>query len=284
MERVSPACSRTFGQEPYSGSIQTSLLDNWQYQVGMAHPSSAPQLKVEEVDLAQGFNINEDDMDCPGHGGSVGQISCSSSSELLYDSSEDDSSVSGAGERSDAGREVAKERAMSIDDAKPDSIDNDDDDDSNNNNNNNSSSITFLVNHAVDLDLEKYESKPELNTPTVSTPNSHAPLPRGSSFKLERRASVDNGVFGTPDRILRGQMAVAEGPERHALTAPGTPAEPGTPVARYLSSEDLLKLDPEKVLQRVHGREYGVFDSSLTPATVVGRCCLVGGGELILGF
>ena len=275
MERVSPARSCPFGQEPYSSSIQTSLLDNWQYQVGVAHPSSAPQLKVEEVDLAQGFNNNEDDMDCPGHGGNVGQISCSSSSELLYDSSEDDSSVSGTGERSDAGREVAKERAMSIDNAKPDSID-DDDDCSNNNN------ITFLINHAVDLDPEKFESEPEHNTPTVSAPGSLAPPSHGSFFKLERRASVDNGVFGTPDRILPGQMAGTEGSERHALTAPGTPAEPGTPVARYLSSEELLKLDPEKVLQRVHGREYGVVDSSLTPATVVTGGVV--GGELILGF
>ena len=247
MERNSSASDHSFRQES-DNSIHTSLPDNWLYiyEVQMAHAHSVPQLKAEEVDLlatgvARGFNINEDDLDCPGHGRN-GQMACSSSLEGLYDSSEDDS-VSGARDPSAAEGEMTKARAMSIDDVRPDS-----DDDHNNNNNN----AIFVIRDG--MDDEEYESEQECDTPTVSTPKREA----SRFFKMERRASFDNGVFGMPDRILKGEMAT-ERSKRHAVTAPGTPAEPGTPVARYLSKEDLL-LDPEQVFNRIYSREYGTSD------------------------
>nr|KAG5710445.1 hypothetical protein BaRGS_022263 [Batillaria attramentaria] len=198
----------------------------------MARSSTVPELLVEDVMLPFGipradinFNINEDDLDCPGQHGPRG-LCFNSSSDTLYDSSEEDMEVR------------TRTRAMSVDDEAYLKLgDSDHEDDSNGNSATTASSVRFMLTPLpLEEELEDGDSPEE--TELDDTPNTPLGLeyPKtrsGSFFRLQRRASFDNGVFGMPDRIARGDLVV-DVSERNALTAPATPADPSTPKERDL--------------------------------------------------
>ncbi|KAK7502478.1 hypothetical protein BaRGS_00006431 [Batillaria attramentaria] len=255
MDRISSVPNLSL-LEHSEGSVHTSLLDNWMYQsapsLGMARSSTVPELLVEDVMLPFGipradinFNINEDDLDCPGQHGPRG-LCFNSSSDTLYDSSEEDMEVR------------TRTRAMSVDDEAYLKLgDSDHEDDNNGNSATTASSVRFMLTPLpLEEELEDGDSPEETeldDTPNTPLGLEYSKTRSGSFFRLQRRASFDNGVFGMPDRIARGDLVV-DVSERNALTAPATPADPSTPVGRFLSEEELA-LDPEQVFNRIYNRE-----------------------------
>lgn len=209
------------------GGVRTSVLDNWMYQ---ADTKSAirviPKVIIQEVEKNSNlaFNINEDDQDCPGH---ERRLHHSSSTDTLCYSSEEDGET--------------RARAMSVD-VSDDALDH--------SNNNSEDGIYFMIDTQT---VENRDSRPKVG----SSRETHL---RPGFFRLERRASYDNGIFGLPDRIIKGEVGTKVA-QRSAKTAPGTPAEPGTPVGRYLS-DDEFPADPEKVFKRIYNREYLCFSRS----------------------
>jgi hypothetical protein len=303
--------------------IRSWLLDNWIYQhkpgnrmnaatspprsqgVGMDSEQHAVQSEQTFTILGtQGFNINEDDLDCPGHervkraaeacssfsegdaegdeNKKGGQSPCegrrhrlmsTSSSEGLCDvrsvamvtsSSSDNLSAEDEEEEEEVNMEV-KGHAMSVDDDRlitPSHHFTAASSDPNNNSVTTASQksvVTFAVSTYDDDDTGNDDDDTDdsedsnLKTPTRRGSGS-ASLAPNTFFKLERRASFDNGVFGMPDRIMRGEVLGSTGVGRNAVTAPGTPADPGTPVGRCLSEEELI-LHPEMLFTKIHDRE-----------------------------
>ena len=240
-------------------SVRTSLLDNWQYQPGLAQSHSQPTIMVDNADVLPSttlnLDVNHEDLDCLGHGRSrtcsassdmstdtqlahsssseslSARLACSSSSEGMYDSSEEDA--------------WPRVRSMSTDEAEVEE--------------DKTRTVTFSLQHD-DWPEEEEQYYPECDTPTIRTPTGTAAA--AGFFKLERRASFDNGVFGMSDRIVKGELMVPD-QLRKAVTAPGTPADPSTPMARF-GSEEELTADPQEVFQRIYNRESSLGD----------RCCL----------
>lgn len=223
MQRVVPAACR---------------MDNWQYQSCLHHPLSSmerslsvPQIVVH-APLAEtlctkssssvhfSININEDDEDCPGHGRCT--LVRTMSSDSLYASSEDDYYNND------------RCRAMSIDTIDGEKLDLA-------NNNNNSSNMNDENGNGSRQRADDDDDDPESSRQTTF-------------FNMKRRASYDNSAFGMPDRIVRGDVCVSY-TERFVKTVPSTPADPSTPVGRFLSDEEMLA-NPEKVFQKIFDCEY----------------------------
>ena len=266
-------------REESDNAVHTSILDNWRFQPGQQKRTMLEQQETMTaplcLDTGLGFNINEDDLDCPGHGTVTWQQSrgrssvyaslpFNSSSEGLYDdSSEEDAekriramSIEEFRTRAMSIDEV-RSRAMSIDEVgsrttsadevrfgatsmdganNNNNIDGDDDEDSNNN----VLFMTELLQKNQDTDEEDWAG--DTRTPTVPTPpHWRAVLGSGALMAL-----------GARDREMGGWEADGDG---YAMAASGTPGEPSTPVPCCLSDEQ-LQMDTEYLFKKLQPREY----------------------------
>ncbi|KAL8620542.1 hypothetical protein ACOMHN_066965 [Nucella lapillus] len=275
MNRIASTPNLNLKQESERMLI-SPLPDNWQH-LKMVHAHSVPRLIEESTKPLMGpeinMNVSEGDPAYQSDGGHklvVGNISSQnmsgdhplshrSSSDGVADSYDDeahsrirtmsmDSNISLLTDcdddsvvsfnmhedgDSDKYQATSRTRAMSIDGVVLGDVE-----------------TSYTVMKCSLLEEEHYtNSEPEPET-NLETTQKHSQAPEGSFFKLERRASFDNGVFGLPDRILNGEVERGSR-ERNALTAPGTPADCLTPMTRCLSQEKLLQL-PEQVFNRIY--------------------------------
>ncbi|KAL8584895.1 hypothetical protein ACOMHN_043532 [Nucella lapillus] len=266
-------------RQEWEHRAHTSLPDNWHYQTPMTlFPHGTPFMPGGSEDMGPlplvgnltSFNINEDDMDCPGLGshhlpatiravcGDEDPTTSRSFSQSPYNVCMNFSE--GLYEISDEVR-GGKVRAMSVDEVPAAHWD--DDDDSNNN-------VVFLLPAPPTVEADNRGRRKSLNsTFSADSQGNRDTLPRTvqtlPTSKRRRRASLDSGVVG--GRRVMEETGGMKGSERRAVAEPGTPMEgltPAggltpyeglTPVASFSSLEQLLA-DSQYIIGKLQPRQF----------------------------